>query len=189
MTSKIDTIEHACKKLSNDDLVGAKKIIKKKYPFTSFENKGRQYTEIQKTKVFLRDGFIDRYSGERLVFPPVLKILSNIMPDEFPYQKHWKTSECHIGWWELIPTVDHLEPVSRGGEDNEKNWVCISQLLNSAKSNWSLEDLGWKLHEQGDKEWDGMTGWFKEYVKKHEEVLNDPYVKKWHNALCSVENS
>ena len=183
MTTGIDAIDNACQKISDGRLDSAKKIINEEYPFTSLKNKGRQYTEVKKTEVFLRDGFIDRYSGDKLVYPPVLKILSNLMPHEFPYQKHWKTSECHIGWWELIPTIDHQIPVSRGGEDKKENWVCTSQLRNSAKSNWTLEELGWELHDSGDnKNWDGMMTWFMDYISKNEYVLEDAYIAKWHEA-------
>ena len=187
MMMGIDAIKNACQKISDERLDDAKKIINEEYPFTPFENKGRQYTEVQKTEVFLRDGFIDRYSGAKLVYPPVLKILSHLMPDEFPYQQHWKTSECHIGWWDLIPTIDHLIPVSRGGKDEKENWVCTSQLRNSAKSNWSLEELGWELHDSGDiKNWDGMMAWFMDYVSKNKHMLeDDAYIAKWHKAALT----
>jgi 5-methylcytosine-specific restriction endonuclease McrA len=184
MTTGIDAIKSACQKISDGRLDSAKKIINEEYPFTSLKNKGRQYTEVKKTEVFIRDGFIDRYSGDKLVYPPVLKILSKLMPHEFPYQKHWKMSNTHIAWWELIPTIDHQIPVSRGGEDKKENWVCTSQLRNSAKSNWTLEELGWELHDSGDnKNWDGMMSWFMDYVSKNKHVLkDDPYIKKWYKA-------
>ena len=183
MTTGIDAIDNACQKISDGRLDSAKKIINEEYPFTSLKNKGRQYTEVKKTEVFLRDGFIDRYSGDKLVYPPVLKILSNLFKKDFPYQKHWKMSETHIAWWELIPTVDHVEPVAREGDDDEKNWVCTSQLRNSAKSNWTLEELGWELQPEGDnKNWDGMMTWFMDYISKNEYVLEDAYIAKWHEA-------
>ena len=70
-------------------------------------------------------------------------------------------SECHLAYWQLFPTVDHIISVARGGAGEESNWVCTSQLRNSAKSNWLLEELGWQLHEPGDlKEWDGLLKWF-----------------------------
>ena len=91
-------------------------------------------------------------------------------------------SKTHIAWWELIPTVDHVEPVAREGADKEENWVCTSQLRNSAKSNWTLEKLGWKLHDSADSNWDGMMSWFMDYVSKNKRVLKDPYIKKWYKA-------
>ena len=184
MTTGIDVIQRVCRAISDGKKDDARKIIRAEYKFTSFKNKGRKYDEIKKTKVFLRDGFIDRYSGDKLVYPPVLKILSNLFKKDFPYQKHWKMSETHIAWWELIPTVDHVEPVARGGADEEENWVCTSQLRNSAKSNWLLDELGWERKEKGDLEkWDGMMDWFMEYMKSaNDEIKADKYIAKWHNA-------
>ena len=188
MITDIDAIESVCKKLKQKKPEDAKKIIIKNLKFKPLDNAGRNYTEVQKTKVFKKDGFIDRYSGEKLVYPPVLRILSYLMPKEFPFHKNWKMSECHIAYWELVPTIDHREPVSRGGEDKEENWVYTSQLRNSAKSNWTLEEIGWKLHEPGDiKDWDGMMGWFMDYVSKNKHVLeDDAYIAKWHKAALTV---
>ena len=182
MTTGIDAIKNACQKVSDERLDDAKEIIMQDYPFKPLDNAGRDYTEAEKTKVFRDDGFIDRYSGEKLVYPPVLRILSYLMPKEFPFHKNWKMSECHIAYWELVPTIDHKKPVSRGGEDEYKNWITTSQLGNSAKSNWTLEELGWKLKASGNlKNWDGMLVWFMEYVKENK-MQKVSYIKNWYNA-------
>ena len=182
MTTGIDAIKNACQKVSDERLDDAKEIIMQDYPFKPLDNAGRDYTEAEKTKVFRDDGFIDRYSGEKLVYPPVLRILSYLMPKEFPFHKNWKMSECHIAYWKLVPTIDHKKPVSRGGEDEYKNWITTSQLGNSAKSNWTLEELGWKLKASGNlKNWDGMLVWFMEYVKENK-MQKVSYIKNWYNA-------
>ncbi|NCD42316.1 MAG: hypothetical protein EOL88_09520 [Bacteroidia bacterium] len=93
---------------------------------------------------------------------------------------------CHR-YWQLLPTVDHIVPVSRGGYDEESNWVCTSQLRNSAKSNWLLEELGWQLHDPGDmKEWDGLINWYLMYVEKKPDTLDDSYMRAWHGAAKMV---
>lgn len=183
MHSKHEIIKEVCDTLTDESIAEAKGIIQKQYPFTPLTCNGRQYSNYQKTKVFLKDGFIDRYSGEKMVFPPVLRLLSNLMPTEFPFHNNWKMSECHFAYWQLLPTIDHVIPVTRGGEDNESNWVCTSQLKNSIKSNWLLEEIGWKLHEPGDlKDWDGLLNWFMLYVDAHQEVMGDKYIHSWHSA-------
>jgi len=106
MKQNCEIIQEACKSISDKNIENAKSIITNNYPFSLLKTKGRNYTEIQKTKVFMRDGFIDRYSGEKLIFPPVLRLLSNLLPNEFPFQKNWKMSECHIAYWQLFPTID-----------------------------------------------------------------------------------
>jgi len=42
------------------------------------------------TRIFARDGFIDRYRGSRLIFPAALRLLSHYLPAEFPFHKNGK---------------------------------------------------------------------------------------------------
>jgi len=103
-------------------------IIRDDYSFTPLSVERKGFPPYRATEVFFRDGFIDRYSGKRLVFPPVLKIISNALPTDFPYHPHWKMDRCHVAYWELYPTVDHVVPLARGGSDDETNLVCTSML-------------------------------------------------------------
>lgn len=98
------------------------------------------FTDKQKMGQFMKDGFLDRYTGEKLVTPGLLKVISFYFPDEFPYHAHWKMHSCHNAYWELVPTVDHIMPVALGGADDETNWATTSMLHNSIKSNWSMQD-------------------------------------------------
>jgi hypothetical protein len=189
MNSYHKIIMKTCNALTEGTIADAKEIIQEQYPFIPPNNNGRQYTDYKKTMVFCRDGFVDRYSGEKMVFPPVLRLLSVLMPNEFPFHKNWKMSECHFAYWQLLPTIDHIRPVTRGGADEESNWVCTSQLRNSIKSNWLLEELGWKLHSPGElDEWDGLLNWFMSYVRVHPEVLKDRYLDSW-NRAAKQDNS
>ena len=132
-------------------------IIQDEYPFTPLSVERKGVPPGWATKIFFRDGFIDRYSGKRLVFPPVLKIISNALPTDFPYHPHWKMDDCHVAYWELYPTVDHVVPLARGGSDDETNLVCTSMLSNGAKANWKLEELGWQLFPAGDiQQWTAL---------------------------------
>ena len=183
MSEMPEVIVAACNEINKGSLDSAREIIIENYPFAPLNNAGRKYSEQQKTKIFIRDGFIDRYSGEKQIFPGVLRLLSTLLPTEFPFQKNWKISECHIAYWQLLPTIDHIIPVSRGGNDNEDNWVSTSQLRNSAKANWLLEELDWTLHPPGDfNEWDGMMNWYISYLDKHPEHLENAYLSTWHRV-------
>ena len=54
---------------------------------------------------------------------------------------------------------------------------------NSAKMNWTLDELGWTLHPPGDvRKWDGMMNWFLEYAEAHPEVLPSGSIRQWHRA-------
>ena len=181
--NKSEIIAQACQFITENKFTSAEALIKENYPFIPIKKSPRQYTPRQMTSIFLRDGFIDRYKGEKLVYPPALRVLSNYLPETFPYHKNGRMDLGHMAYWELFPTIDHVIPVSRGGMDSEKNWVCCSMLTNSIKSNWTLEQLGWQLLDCGKiSEWDGMISWFVGIVEKDTNLLNFPYIKTWFNA-------
>lgn len=178
---KIEALEKVGRYLLSGEQETAKMLINEKYPFRHIEATGRTYTDKQKIQQFKKDGFIDRYSGQKLVNPGFLKVLSHYMPKEFPYHSHWKMEECHNAYWEFIPTVDHIYPVALGGADSEENWATTSMLHNSIKNNWTLEQLNWKLYDAGNyEEWDGLTGLFIELVNADTTLLEDSYIKKWY---------
>ena len=135
---KITTIKLSAESILTGNTEAAKNVINKEYPFKKLKLEGRSYTDKEKYEQFVRDGFIDRYSGEKLVNPGLLKVLSFYMPDTFPYQSHWKMEECHSAYWELVPTIDHIVPIALGGEDNPSNYATTSMLHNSVKSNWTI---------------------------------------------------
>jgi hypothetical protein len=177
------TLAEVCALLTSGNVDDAKDMLQARYPFVAPGLSRRAYTPHESMGVFVRDGFVDRYSGARLVFPGTLRLIHRIAPQEFPFQKNWKMSETHIAFWDLFPTVDHIYPIARGGEDEPGNWITTSQLRNSAKANWTLEELGWQKHPPGNvSDWDGLTTWFLEYVKLHPEHIADSYLETWHRA-------
>lgn len=187
MVDKSLIIKQASELLLNNDKENAIKIINSKYKFECKEIKSRSYTDNQKMRIFIRDGFIDRYSGERLINPGILKVFSTYYPKEFPYHTNWKMSETHIAYWDLYPTIDHINPIAIGGDNNEENLITTSMLHNLAKSNFTIEKLGWEIYNPGDiKIWDGLTDNFIKIVENDKALLEDNYIKRWYRA--SINN-
>ena len=186
---KAEILKRAATNLLEENNVGAIQVIQNEYPFVYVEREKRTYTDRQKIKQFIRDGFIDRYSGQRLVNPGMLKVISYYLPDIFPYHPHWKMDECHNAYWELIPTVDHIQPIAQGGADNEENYATTSMLHNSIKNNWTLEQLQWTLHPPGEyAEWDGLTSLFISIVEQNKELLKDSYIKRWFKISIGIRS-
>ena len=159
------------------------------YPFIDNLIQKRQYSKYQMCKVFLRDGFIDRYSGNKLLFPGLIKILTIEFPDIFKYHRNWKMSDTHMIYWDLFPTVDHLIPIARGGQDNESNWITTSMLRNSAKSNWTIEEIGWTLYDKGQLDnWNGLINYFIDLTNKNHDYEKDNYVSDWEKGLLKAMN-
>lgn len=176
-------LARAFQAIRRGDILAARETVRAEYPFVAVSPEGRRYTEVQSLHVFRRDGFIDRYSGQRLVFPGILRLLSRLLPQEFPFHPNWKMAETHPAYWELFPTIDHVLPVARGGSDSDGNWVTTSMLRNAAKANWTLEALGWNLFPAGSlADWDGLTSLFLAFVDSERSVLVDAYLRRWHSA-------
>lgn len=121
---KADIIGSLCEAITLGEEAAIANALKE-YPLVPQTNAERKYiyTVVQATRVFVRDGYIDRYSGARLVNPAVLRLLSRLLPRDFPYHPNWKMTETHPAYWEVIPTIDHIVPIARGGSDSEDNWV------------------------------------------------------------------
>lgn len=186
MDDKADILASCCAMIASGALHEAAALMARDYPFTPIVRNGRQYTATQSMQVFLRDGFIDRYSGKKLVFPGALRLLSILMPAAFPFQPNWKSDSCHFAYYELFPTIDHHIPVARGGLDEMENWISTSMLRNAAKANFTIEELGWPLHPCGDLgAWDGLTGWFLQQSEIRPEIRTDPYLARWLKAAQS----
>ena len=188
MIDKCNIISDIATMLLKNNKQEAKNIINQEYPHECCEIEKRTYTINQKMNRFISDGFIDRYTGKKLLNPGILKIISYYFPNEFPYHAHWKMTETHIAYWELIPTIDHIYPIAKGGEDNENNWVTTSMKNNSIKSNYTIDEIHWKLYPKGDiAEWDGLTKIFLQLVENDKELLNDSYIKSWYKVSKTYE--
>src|SRR5262245_55670108 len=136
--SAANVLASACDLLAQRDQESAHALLVTELPFVSGALTGRAYGPVQALTLFRRDGFVCRYSGERLVFPGTLRLLSILMPEELPYHPNWKMTDTHSVYWQLYPTLDHVVPITHAGRDDDTNWVTTSQLRNSAKSGWLL---------------------------------------------------
>lgn len=180
---KSEIISDVAINILHNDITKAREIIKCEYPYERFEVEKRTYTMTQKMEQFIRDGFIDRYTGQKLLNPGMLKVISCYFPNEFPYQSHWKMTETHSAYWDLVPTIDHIYPIAKGGYDVEKNRVTTSMKNNSIKSNYTIEEIHWSLYPHGNIcDWDGLSRVFIKIVDSNEELLKDNYIKSWYNV-------
>lgn len=187
MTNKSTILADVCQLLATDNLDAAKETLRTRYPFESLSNKRGTPGRARSMQIFRRDGFLDRYSGQRLVFPGTLLVMAKLMPEEFPAHANWKTEGTHFAFYELWPVIDHVRPITRGGTNDDDNFVTTSAVRNSAKAHFTLEELGWTLLPAApDSEWDGLTAWFGDITVQRPELLTDPAIAKWRHALKVV---
>ena len=184
---KVDVMADSIARLYDGDVDGARAVINTEYPFVPRVRKSRSWTRSRVLEIAKRDGFIDRYTGAKLVYPAAMKVMSELMPKEFPYHPHGDMSVGHIAWWELFPTLDHVTPIACGGDDADDNIVLCSMITNGAKSLWTLEQLDLKKRACGDmNEWDGLLKVATVLISQRSELQNDKYIKPWHTAALKL---
>ena len=69
--------------LLNNNKESCLDIISNYYPHNPINVNKRAFSLSEKMTQFIKDGFIDRYTGEKLVNPGILKVISFYFPDKF----------------------------------------------------------------------------------------------------------
>jgi 5-methylcytosine-specific restriction endonuclease McrA len=184
---RAEILAAVCDLLAQGRIDDAKTLLLAEYPRASASTSRRPWSLKRLVRVFVRDGFTDRYFGDRLVFPGALRALAILLTEAFPYHRNWKQSATHPAFYELYPTIDHVVPVARGGADDEANVVTTSMLRNSAKANWLLEELHWPVDRAPIvPDWDGLLGWFMSACTAHEALRRDVAVQRWRQAALEA---
>lgn len=191
MSDKAQIISDVTHLLSFGDKSGASAELQKRYPFEPVSSPRSNPGKKRSMQLFLRDRFLDRYSGERLVFPGAMLVISTLLPNDFPTHPNWKMDATHFAYYELWPVLDHVQPVTRGGGKADDNLVTTSAVRNSAKSNFTLEELGWPLLPVPavGSGWDGLTSWFLDRVRADPSLLSNLSIKNWFDVASKQLSS
>ncbi|HXF77281.1 MAG TPA: hypothetical protein VN598_00345 [Usitatibacter sp.] len=184
---RAEILATVCELIGQGRLDAAKSSLLTNYPQATKATPRKSWSTRRLLQVFIRDGFTDRYFGERLVFPGTLHALSILLGDQFPYQPNWKMSLTHSAFYELYPTIDHIVPVARGGPDDESNVITTSMLRNSAKGSWLVEELSGPVDLAPIVSgWDGLVNWFRSAWDANDALRRDAAVRKWRKALLEA---
>ena len=182
-----EAMRQACDLLAVGELASASEILASAFSTPPAQTPRGKWALPRLVKVFVRDGFTDRYSGEPLVFPGALGALSVLAPSAFPYHPNWKQSVTHPAYWTHNPTIDHVVPVARGGPDDESNIVTTSMLRNAAKGNWLPSELGWSAERVAAREdWDGLLPWFCREHERNERLRRERPLQQWYRAATNA---
>ena len=75
LADRAETIEMVCEALENEDRQKAGELVRSRYPFDPPVVRRRSLSKFDRTRVFLRDGFLDRYSDDRIFGTPERDII------------------------------------------------------------------------------------------------------------------
>lgn len=139
--------------------------------------------------VFRRDSFHCRYCGQKTLFLPTVRALSDLFPDHLPVDPGWKLDHTHPVYWTLIASPDHVIPAIRGGGSDEANLVTSCWRCNDIKRAWSLQELRWSLLDPViDRDWDGLSSAFPDLCalrnREGQGLSERAYFKSWLRAFA-----
>jgi hypothetical protein len=181
MGNLVESIARICVELSSGNLGTAARIAEQELATPSDFSYHRRYTPKEQTRLFLRDGFIDRFSGDRLVFPPVLLLVSLHLKIQFPYHPSLQPPECHPMYWDLEPTIVQLTADTEGHlpRPSDLNWITTSIRRAAIKGDQDAQTLGWALYPAGDvAKWDGLLLWFVEFAEKTNTFKSQDFLQR-----------
>jgi 5-methylcytosine-specific restriction endonuclease McrA len=113
-------------------------------------------------RIYARDRYQCRYCGERVILTAVMRLLSVLYPDPFPYHANWKADSTHPAFVSRSATLDHVQSIADGGDPVAlENLVTACWNCNRRKGDLRLAELGWSLIEPRDKQWRGLTELFR----------------------------
>lgn len=166
-------------------------LVREKWPHLGAMRTARSISPLQRLRVFKADGFRCRYTGDLLLFPPYLRILSSLWPKSFPYHSNWKSEVTHVAYWSHTASLEHVEPVAVGGAESEDNWITTSAARNQVRSRYSLKALGWQIQPRNPlPDWDGGLQAFLHLMEAHSALLDGPHgahLKQWQKWVREIE--
>jgi len=112
--------------------------------------------------IYKRDRFHCRYCGRKVIPTQIMRLISALFPDEFPYHPNWKGGQTHPAIASRSPSLDHVVPWSQGGTNDLTNLVCACWICNQVKGDLSLGQLGWRLRPIPETDWDGLVSHYRQ---------------------------
>jgi hypothetical protein len=118
----------------------------------------RMPTNNKQEEIFIRDGWRCRFCGVKVISKKARSILIKAFPD----QTHWgpKEFERHSALYSLAVSLDHVQPHSRGGANDESNFVTTCYCCQFGRGHWTLEEselLDPREYDPVIDSWDGLS--------------------------------
>ena len=125
-------------------------------------------------KVFCRDYWHCRYCSDSVFFSPILKILESISPGHGYYHPNGKSDGMIPLFANKFASVDHIIPVTRGGENSIENyvtscWEC--NLMYGNKTHKKGKPLPNPINSSGTK-WDGLSSLYPKLLDQDDKWSN-----------------
>ena len=125
-------------------------------------------------QVFCRDKWHCRYCNDAVFFSPILKVLESISPGHGYYHPNGKSDEMLTLFANKFASIDHIIPVTRGGENSIENyvtscWEC--NLMYGNKTHKKGKPLPNPINSSGTK-WDGLSSLYPKLLDQDDKWSN-----------------
>jgi 5-methylcytosine-specific restriction endonuclease McrA len=140
-------------------------------------------TKALQVAIYDRDGWLCRWCGKPVIFPPVMKYIEIEMRkagycgDLAYYHPNWTRAAAPL-LDELGAVLDHVEAFAAGGPCAEENLVTSCDKCNARKSSAPLEKWNQRAIRKPIKgkygepqHWDGLSGLFTILADRNSEAL------------------
>ena len=125
-------------------------------------NKKTQY------RVFCRDNWHCRYCEDAVIFSPMLKVFDLISPKHGYYHPHGKFDKMLEYFANKFASVDHIQPVTKGGKNELSNyvtscWECNLKFGNKTHKEGKVKP---KKKHNNPTNWDGFSSLYPKLINK-----------------------
>ncbi|QPE05695.1 hypothetical protein IT882_06845 [Microbacterium schleiferi] len=130
----------------------------------------RRVSARSRAEALIRDRFRCSRCGGRGVPRCVLVAISDVFPEEFPYDRHYGRGRIHPAYWLLVLEADHTLAFAKGGADDVTNLTAMHALCNTQKADALLDELSLRNPLPERPGWDGLLTAYPGIVQAGEEV-------------------
>ncbi|AOG24161.1 HNH endonuclease family protein [Acidovorax sp. RAC01] len=107
--------------------------------------------------IYARDGWRCRYCGTRVIDRSMRARFHRCLPDVARWGA--RNADKHTALAALSASLDHIVPHSRGGTNDEPNFVTACNACQFGRGQWTLEEVGFfdpREYPPVLDEWDGL---------------------------------
>ena len=122
-------------------------------------------------QVFCRDKWHCRYCNDAVFFSPILKVLESISPGHGYYHPNGKSDEMLALFANKFASVDHVNPVTKGGKNTLDNYVTSCWECNLKFGNKTHSDgkpVPKEINIAITLRWDGLSSLYTKLCKKND---------------------
>lgn len=184
--NRATSIQQTCELVSVGDLIGASQLLANEYPFTPVQGNNRKHTKPGNHS--LRQGWLHRPLSWRVACFSSSALASVALPSG-GFSVSQKLENVGLSS-RVLGTLSYRGPYCSGSSWRRGCWGKLGILFHAHQQH-QIQLIPWAAsvaatpsrvaHRVGR-----ALSWFARQVAGDQAVLQDPYIKRWHNAVRHI---